>query len=57
MIYRGKNCMKNFCESLREQAMKIINLTMKKKKFIKNRAAGIIQKCRILLYVQRKFQK
>ena len=49
--------MKNFCESLREQAMKIINLTMKKKKIIKNRAAGIIQKCRILLYVQRKFQK
>ena len=32
MIYRGKNCMKNFCESLREQAMKIINLRMKKKK-------------------------
>ena len=32
MIYRGKNCMKNFCESLREEAMKIINLRMKKKK-------------------------
>ena len=24
-VYRGKDCMKNFCESLREHAMKIIN--------------------------------
>ena len=24
-IYRGKDCMKVFCESLREHAMKIIN--------------------------------
>ena len=25
-VYRGKDCMKKFCESLREHAMKIINL-------------------------------
>ena len=25
-VYRGKNCMKMFCESLREHAVKIINL-------------------------------
>ena len=25
-MYRGKDCMKKFCESLREHAMKIINL-------------------------------
>ena len=24
-MYRGKDCMKKFCESLREHAMKIIN--------------------------------
>ena len=24
-VYRGKHCMKNFCESLREHTMKIIN--------------------------------
>ena len=24
-VYRGKNCMENFCEFLREHAMKIIN--------------------------------
>ena len=25
-VYRGKDCMKKFCESLREHAMKTINL-------------------------------
>ena len=25
-VYRGKDCMKRFCESLREHAVKIINL-------------------------------
>ena len=29
-IYRGKDCMKKFCESLREDAMKIINFKKKK---------------------------
>ena len=29
-VYRGKDCMKNFCESLREHAMKIINFKIKK---------------------------
>ena len=29
--YKGKDCMKRFCESLREHAMKIINF--KKNKF------------------------
>ena len=31
-VYRGKDCMKKFCESLREHAMKIIKF---KKKIIK----------------------
>ena len=30
-MYRGKHCMKNFCESLREYAMKIIDFKHKKK--------------------------
>ena len=30
-IYRVEDCMKNFCESLREQAIKMINLENKKK--------------------------
>ena len=31
-VYRGKNCMKKLCESLRKQAMKIINFKKKKVK-------------------------
>ena len=30
-IYRGKNCMKKFCEFLRGHAMKIINFKKKKR--------------------------
>ena len=33
-IYIGKNCMKKFCEFLREQAMKIISFKKKKKKLL-----------------------
>ena len=29
-VYRGKDCMKMFCESLREHALKIINFKKKK---------------------------
>ena len=44
--------MKKFCESLREHAMKIINFQKKKKnEVIKKRAAGIIGKCKNLLYL------
>ena len=31
-VYRGKDCMKNFCEFLREHAMKIINFKKKRMK-------------------------
>ena len=34
-VYRGKDCMKKFCESLREHAMKIINFKRKKMKLLK----------------------
>ena len=40
-VYRCKYCMKKFCESLREHAMKIIDFK-KKKKVINKRTAGII---------------
>ena len=33
-VYRGKDCMKKFCESLREDAMKIINFKKKKMKLL-----------------------
>ena len=41
-VYRGKVCVKRFCESLKEQAMKIINFKKKKNEVINKRAAGII---------------
>ena len=33
-VYRGKDCMKKFCEFLREHAMKIINFKKKKMKLL-----------------------
>ena len=33
-VYRGKDCMKKYCESLREHAMKIINFKTKKMKLL-----------------------
>ena len=41
-VYRGKHCMKRFCESLREHAMKIIKFKKKQNEVINKRAAGII---------------
>ena len=40
-VYRGKDCMKKFCESLKEHAMKIINSKKKKNEIINKRPAGI----------------
>ena len=34
-VYRGEDCVKKFCESLREHAMKIINFDMKNHILIK----------------------
>ena len=33
-VYRGKDCMKKFCEFLREHAMKIVNFKKKKMKLL-----------------------
>ena len=41
-IHRGKDCMKKFCEFLREHAMKITNFKTKKNEVINKRATGII---------------
>ena len=39
-VYRGKDCLKKFCESLMKHAIKTTNL--KKNEIINKRAAGII---------------
>ena len=41
-VYRGKECMKKFCQFLREHAMRIINFKKKKNEIINKRVAGII---------------
>ena len=41
-VYRGKDCMKKFCEFLTERTMKIINFKKKKNEVINERAAGIV---------------
>ena len=38
-VYRGKDCIKKFCESLREHAMKIINFKKKHSEAI-NKSSG-----------------
>ena len=43
--------MKDFCESLRVNAMNIINFKKKKNEIINKRAAQIIWKCLNLLYL------
>ena len=35
-VYKGKDCMKKFCESFREHTMEIINFKIKKKKSFRN---------------------
>ena len=41
-VYRGKDCMKKFCEFLREHKKKIINFKQKKNEVISKRAAVTI---------------
>ena len=41
-LYRVRDCMKNFCKSLREHAMKIINFKKKEKKLLTNKLVRII---------------
>ena len=41
-VYRGKKCMKKFCEFLKEHTKKIINFKKKKKEVVSKRAAVII---------------
>ena len=48
-VYQGNDCMKTFSESLKEQAKNIINLK-KKDEVINKQTAGIILKCKNLLY-------
>ena len=55
-IYRGKDCMKNFCESLREHAMKIINFRKKKMKSLTKEQQNPYQNAKICYIWEEKFE-
>ena len=58
-IYRSKDCIKKFDESVREHAMKIINFKKKKKEVINKREAGIKKKKtqKFVIFVKTKLKK
>ena len=50
-----KDCMKTFCECLREHAMKIINFKKKKMKFLKKEQEEPYENAKICYICKRKF--
>ena len=55
-VYRGKDCMKKFCEFLRQHAMKMKKMKSERNEIIIKRASGIISKCKNLLYLSKKIE-
>ena len=55
-IYRGKDCMKKFCESLRERAMKIINFKKKKMKVLTKEHQEFYENAKICYICEQKFE-
>ena len=54
-VYRGKDCMKYFCKSLREHAMKIINFE-KKMKLLTNKQQKSYENAKICDVCKEKFE-
>ena len=55
-VYRGKDCMKKFCESFREYAMKIINFKKKKMKLLTSEQKDDIKMHKICYICKEKFE-
>ena len=55
-VYRGKDCMKKFCESLREHTMKIINFKKKEITLLKKEQHKSYQTAKICYICQEKFE-
>ena len=53
-LYRGKDCMKKFFESLREHAKSITDFEKKKNVTVKKKIIRIIQRCKCMLYLWNK---
>ena len=55
-IDKGKDCMKKFCESLREHAMKIINFKKRKMKLLKTSIRNHKKIQKSVIFVKKKFE-
>ena len=55
-LYRGKDYTKNFCESLREQVMKIINFKKKKMKLLTKEQQESHESAKICYICKEKFE-
>ena len=49
-LYRGEDCMKKFCESLREDVKNIIGFENKKIAIVNKKRTKIISRCKNLLH-------
>ena len=56
-VCRVNDCVKKFCDSLREHAMEITNFKKKKNEFFNKRTAGIILICKNLKKFKDKYAK
>ena len=56
-VYRGKDCKKKFCEFLRENAMKIINLKKRKMKSLTKEQQEVYENAKICYICKDKFDK
>ena len=56
-LYRGKDCMKKFCTSLREHAKNIIDFEKEKNVTVNKRRITITSRCKRMLYLQKKNTK
>ena len=55
-VYRGKDCMKRFCEILREYAIKIINFKKKKTKLLKKELEESYENAKFCYICKKKFE-
>ena len=55
-VYRGKDCMKKFCEFLREHTMKIINFKEKKMKLLKKELKESYENAKLCYICKEKFE-
>ena len=56
-VYRGKDCMKKFCEFLRNHAMKIINSKEKKMKLLTKKCQESYENAKSCYICKVKFEK